>query len=42
MYKSLFQELKAIAANMNLQFRVKMIMTDFETGLIPALKTEVS
>ncbi|CAF3909176.1 unnamed protein product [Rotaria sp. Silwood1] len=33
-------QLKAIAAKMNLQFRVKMIMSDFESGLISASKVE--
>jgi hypothetical protein len=41
-YKSLFQQLKAIAAKINLQFLPKMIMSDFESGLISALKVEVS
>ncbi|CAF1936087.1 unnamed protein product [Rotaria magnacalcarata] len=39
-YKNLFQELKSIAAKMNLRFDPKMIMSDFETGLIRAIQQE--
>ncbi|CAM4848318.1 unnamed protein product [Rotaria magnacalcarata] len=34
------QELKSIAAKMNLRFDPKMIMSDFETGLIRAIQQE--
>ncbi|CAF5189524.1 unnamed protein product, partial [Rotaria magnacalcarata] len=39
-YKNLFQELKSIAAKMNLRFDPKMITSDFETGLIRAIQQE--
>jgi hypothetical protein len=37
----MIQELKSLAEEMQLQFAPKSIMTDFETGLMSVLKTEV-
>ena len=40
-YQFLFSELKAIAAQMNMAFEPKTIMSDFEPALMNVLKVEV-
>ncbi len=40
-YIFMIRELKSLAEEMQLQFAPKSIMTDFETGLMSVLKTEV-
>lgn len=41
-YQQLFQELKSTATSMNRIFKPDRIMSDFETGLLPAVANEVS
>jgi hypothetical protein len=41
-YKQIFTELKSIAARKGIIFSPSLIMTDFEPGVISAIKTEVS
>jgi hypothetical protein len=40
-YQELFKELKSIAASMGQTWQPEQIMSDFETGLMPAVSTEV-
>ena len=41
-YKQIFSELKSIAARKGTTFAPSLIMTDFESGVITAMKAEVS
>ena len=41
-YKRIFSELKSIAARKGTTFAPSLIMTDFESGVITAIKAEVS
>ena len=41
-YREIFFELKNAAADRGKSFSPSMILTDFETGIIPVVKTEVS
>lgn len=40
-YQKLFQELKSMATSINHIFKPEQIVTDFESGLIPAISAEV-
>ncbi|CAF5073750.1 unnamed protein product, partial [Rotaria sp. Silwood1] len=39
-YQCLFRELKSVAATMNRVFKPERIITDFESGLMPAISVE--
>ena len=41
-YHHMFQELKSLATQMQLPFTPKLVMSDFEPGLINVVKAEVS
>ncbi len=41
-YRHIFTELKEMAIQRNKVFAPQMIMTDFETGVLPVIKSEVS
>lgn len=41
-YRYIFGELKQKAAECGKQFSPVMIMTDFESGVVPVIKSEVS
>ena len=41
-YQFLIRELKSIADQMKLEFTPKIVMSDFETALVSAVKTEVN
>jgi len=41
-YRHIFTELKQKATGRNKTFAPQLIMTDFETGVLPVIKSEVS
>ena len=41
-YRHIFAELKDIATRRNKTFAPQIIMSDFETGVLPVIKSEVS